>query len=60
MSPISYINKIRIEKAAALFKNSDRSITEIAMEVGFDDSNYFSRIFKKQMGMSPREYKKTI
>ncbi len=57
-SPIEYINKYRAEKACILLKNTDKSITQIAQQVGFDDSNYFSRIFKKYIGISPREYRK--
>lgn len=58
MSLINYVNKFRVEKAAVLLKNTGQSITDIALSVGFDDSNYFSRIFKKYMDMSPMEYKK--
>ena len=57
-SPIDYINKYRIEKAGILLKNTDKNITDIAQQVGFDDSNYFSRIFKKYNGVSPRYYRK--
>ncbi|MBE7043007.1 MAG: AraC family transcriptional regulator [Ruminococcaceae bacterium] len=57
-SPIDYINRYRIEKSTILLKNSDQSITNIAQKVGFDDSNYFSRIFKRYIGITPREYRK--
>ena len=60
MSPTNYLNKVRIEKAAVFLKNSDRSITETALEVGFEDSNYFSKLFKKYMNVTPREYKKKL
>ena len=58
MSLTEYINKIRVEKAAVLLKNTDESITDIALNVGFSDLNYFSRIFKKVMNCTPKEYKK--
>lgn len=54
-----YLNKFRVEKAARYLKESDYTITEIALKVGFEDSNYFSKIFKKYMGKTPREYKQT-
>ena len=38
-----------------MLKNSNLSISEIAVEVGFDDPYYFSRIFKKFVGLSPRQ-----
>ena len=56
-SPVSYINRYRIEKAATLLKNTDISITELAMNVGFDDPNYFTRTFKKYLGVTPSVYK---
>lgn len=52
-----YINCLRIDKAAALM-DSNMNITEIALEVGFNDINYFSRVFKKYKNMSPRSYKR--
>jgi len=57
--PIQYLNGYRVGKAQALLENTDRSITDVALAVGFDDASYFSRIFKKHTGMTPREYKGT-
>ena len=54
-----YINKYRVATAASLLKSTDLSVTEIALRVGFADSNYFTKIFKKHKGKSPREFKKT-
>ncbi len=58
MTPVSYINKFRIEKSTVYIKTTNENLTQIALKVGFEDSNYFSKIFKKHKGMSPREYKK--
>lgn len=55
-----FLNELRIKDAKALLKKNGLSITEIALSVGFDDSNYFSEVFRKLTGMSPREYRKTI
>lgn len=57
-SPMNYINRTRIEKSATLLKNTDESITNIAIKVGFNDVNYYSRTFKKFMNMSPTQYRK--
>lgn len=57
MSVSNYVNKIRIEKSTVLLNNTSLSITEIATNVGFDDINYFSRLFKKYKKMSPTEYR---
>lgn len=59
-SPMEYINGYRIQKAAVMLRNTDQSIADIASDAGFDDTNYFSRIFKKYMGLSPSAYKKQL
>ena len=46
-----------MKKAKELLKNSTLSVTEIAARTGYGDSNYFSRIFKKSCGKTPREYR---
>lgn len=52
-----YINNLRIKKAANMIKNTNASITEIALSSGYSDINYFSRVFKKIMKLTPTEYK---
>lgn len=54
----TYINNIRIKHAVIYLQDSDASITDIAFAVGFNDSNYFSKIFSSSMGLSPMEYRK--
>lgn len=53
-----YQMQLRLEKAAALLLNSDRSVTEIAAEVGFENSDHFSRRFTEQYGISPTRYRR--
>ncbi len=53
-----YIVKRRLHKAKKLLKTTDFSITDIALQVGFSDYNYFSRVYKKKYGISPKEQKK--
>lgn len=53
-----YINKLRLEKARELLKDSNKSITDIACTVGFFSQNYFTRLFKKEYGVSPAKYRK--
>ncbi|MDF2499618.1 MAG: transcriptional regulator, AraC family [Anaerosporomusa subterranea] len=52
-SPTEYINHLRLNKAATLLQESSLNITEVAMSVGFNDSNYFSRQFKKYKQVAP-------
>ncbi len=54
---IDYLTGLRIDKAKDLLENTDMSMKEICGEVGYSNPNYFSRIFKKVVGLSPTEYK---
>ncbi len=60
MSPMQYVLALRIENAQILLETTDYPINEIASIVGYDNQLYFSRIFKKQKGMAPTEYRKRI
>ena len=52
-----FINQYRIEKAKELLKSGKKSISDIAESVGFDNFSYFSTLFKKATGVSPKDYK---
>ena len=54
---IEYLTNIRIEKAKELLGSTDYSMKEICVMVGYSDPNYFSRSFKKNVGVTPTEYK---
>lgn len=54
---IEYLTNIRIEKAKELLNTTDYSMKEICVIVGYSDPNYFSRSFKKNVGVTPTEYK---
>jgi AraC family transcriptional regulator, arabinose operon regulatory protein len=58
-SPIHYFNQLKVQKSCQYLYFSDRSIKEISSELGFDDPYYFSRLFKKFIGVSPAKYKLT-
>ncbi len=57
-SIIRYRNMVRIQHAKALIRTSDPSVGEAAAAVGFENTYYFSRAFKKEEGLSPTEYKR--
>ncbi|WP_245630308.1 AraC family transcriptional regulator [Amphibacillus sediminis] len=59
LTPIEYVNSVRINKACELLKKTNKPIVEVAMDVGFNSQSYFIRTFKKQRGCSPREFRKT-
>ena len=54
---IEYLTRIRIDKAKELLVDENVSVKEAGIKSGYSDPNYFSRIFKKQMDMTPSEYK---
>lgn len=56
----SYLNEARIKESLHLLKISNISVAEVAEEVGFNDVNYFSKVFKKVMGVSPTDYRKGL
>lgn len=56
--PQQYINSVKLQKAKDMLINTDFPIGKIAVDSGFNDQNYFSRIFKKTTGMSPKEFRK--
>lgn len=58
MAPLAYFNKIKMDEACYLLSNTDMKINQICYKLGFGDAYYFSRIFSKFMGMSPRAYRK--
>jgi len=55
----SYIEGIRMEKAKKILREDWGNITEAAMAVGYSDANYFTKVFKKYTGMTPRQWRKT-
>ncbi len=59
-TPNRYIIKLRLQHACAMMRRSGLTLSQIAMESGFTDSSFFSRQFKKEYGVSPREYRRMI
>ena len=59
VTPVDYINHYRVNRAMMLLVNeTDLSVEEISMRVGFESSTYFRRVFKKITGKTPKEYRK--
>lgn len=52
-----YLTGVRIEKAKELLSGTDSKLSKIAMEVGYNEPNYFSFVFKKREGISPKEFR---
>lgn len=60
MTITDYINKNRIKEAKLYLQGDNVSITEVSLMVGFNDLNYFCRVFKKFTSMTPSQYIKNI
>jgi YesN/AraC family two-component response regulator len=56
----SCLNRMRMDKAALLLRNTDMKINEIASATGFDEPNYFTNVFRQQFRMSPKEFRNSI
>lgn len=52
-----YLNMVRIEESKRLLANTDYSIIDIALATGFEDQSYFSKVFKKYTGLTPKQYR---
>ena len=57
MSPNDYLQRLRIKRCCAHLRTSTASITEIAFDNGFDSAQYFSKVFRKYLGLSPTEFR---
>ena len=58
-SPIEYFNQLKIQKACQYLQFTDLRIKEIAFKIGINDAYYFTRLFGKTMGFSPKDYRQS-
>ncbi|MGC9522890.1 MAG: substrate-binding domain-containing protein [Anaerolineae bacterium] len=58
-TPIQYLQRYRINRAKQLLRDTQQTITEIANQVGFSDSGYFSRIFRRETGTTPSAFRRS-
>jgi AraC family transcriptional regulator len=59
-TPNQYLQRKRLERARELLKTTDRGVTEISLNVGFESSTSFSALFRRTFGYSPREYRSIL
>ena len=59
VSPIRYFLELKIKHACKLLDESNISVKDVALKIGYDDPYYFSRLFKKIMGLSPTQYRQS-
>lgn len=60
ITPMQYLNRLRMSRAKELMRYSDQNITQIANSIGFEDVHYFSRFFKQKENLTPYEYLKKV
>jgi AraC family transcriptional regulator, melibiose operon regulatory protein len=58
MSPVGFVLQTRVHEAAKLLGVSGQPISDLAASVGFNDVSYFGKVFRQQMGCSPRDYRR--
>lgn len=60
VGPIEYLNDFRMNRAAQMLENDSISILDISMATGYGSQTYFTKVFKKHFGITPREYRSKI
>lgn len=56
-SPIDHLIRLRMDRACVLFADRDRTVADIARELGYEDPGYFARLFRQVVGLSPRAFR---
>ncbi|MDR6550763.1 AraC family transcriptional regulator [Paenibacillus qinlingensis] len=60
LTPLQYLNRIRIQKARELLEHTNLTLREISTKVGIPEMNYFFRLFRKHTGMPPAKYRSSL
>ena len=58
MSPLEYVHTLRLEEAKQMLEAGDQSIEAIANEIGYEDAGFFSRLFRREVRLTPAQYRK--
>lgn len=58
MSPLDYVHTLRIEEAKQVLETAQTPIEKIAYDMGYEDSSFFRRLFKRKVGLTPQQYRK--
>ncbi|MGV3572478.1 MAG: GlxA family transcriptional regulator [Ramlibacter sp.] len=57
MAPLEYVHHVRLEEAKQMLEAGDTPVEGIALDIGYRDSSFFSRLFRRKVGMSPLQYR---
>jgi transcriptional regulator GlxA family with amidase domain len=58
LSPLQYVHTLRIEEAKQMLESSDEAVELIAEEIGYEDAGFFSRLFQRNVGLTPAQYRR--
>jgi transcriptional regulator GlxA family with amidase domain len=58
LSPMEYIHTLRLEEAKHMLETTEQPVEAVANEVGYEDSSFFGRLFRRQVGLTPAQYRK--
>jgi transcriptional regulator GlxA family with amidase domain len=58
MSPLEYVHTLRLEEAKQMLESGNQPIEAIANEVGYEDAGFFSRLFRRNVNLTPAQYRK--
>lgn len=58
MTPLDYIHALRLEEAKQMLETEDTSVEAIALEVGYQDTSFFGRLFRRHVGLTPMQYRR--
>lgn len=58
MSPLAYVHTLRLEESKQVLETTELPIEAVANEVGYEDASFFSRLFRRQVGLTPAQYRK--
>jgi transcriptional regulator GlxA family with amidase domain len=58
MSPIEYVQTLRLEEAKQILESTDSSIESVAQDIGYEDASFFRRLFRRKVGLTPAHYRK--
>jgi transcriptional regulator GlxA family with amidase domain len=58
MSPIEYVHTLRLEQAKNLLETTQQTLEELAQRVGYEDATFFSRLFRRKVGLTPAQYRR--
>jgi transcriptional regulator GlxA family with amidase domain len=58
LSPLEYIHTLRLEEAKHMLETTEQPVEAVANEVGYEDSSFFGRLFRRKVGLTPAQYRK--